>query len=203
MNRLSRLRHRPVAAFATLAFVALAGVACSASADVAVGQPAPPFSLKNLDGQTVSLADFKGKPVVLEWINPNCPFSRRHAEAKTMSTTAAKHPEAVWLGINSTAAGHADFVKPEKHKTYNAEHGIQYAVLYDTSGEVGHAYGAKTTPHMFVIDRNGMVAYMGAIDEGAMSGGKGNYVDAALTALAAGKAPQPSTTKSYGCSVKY
>lgn len=200
---MTRRLRSPIAAVSAVAFAALAGIACSASAEVAVGQPAPAFSLKNLDGQTVSLADFKGKPVVLEWINPNCPFSRRHAEAKTMSTTAAKHPEAVWLGINSTAAGHADFVPAGKFKAYNAEHGIQYAVLYDTSGEVGHTYGAKTTPHMFVIDKNGVVVYAGAIDEGAMNGGKGNYVDAALTALAAGKAPEPSTTKPYGCSVKY
>jgi peroxiredoxin len=203
MNRRIRFRHRPVAALAAVVFVALAGVACSASADVAVGAPAPAFSLKNVDGQTVSLADFKGKPVVLEWINPNCPFSRRHAEARTMSTTAAKHPEAVWLAINSTAAGHADYLTPDKHKAYNEKNGISYAVLYDTSGAVGQAYGAKTTPHMFVIDKSGVVAYNGAIDEGAMGGGKGNYVDAALAALAAGKSPDPSTTKPYGCSVKY
>ena len=78
-----------------------------------------------------------------------------------------------------------------------------YAVLYDSSGDVGRAYGAKTTPHMIVVDKDGKVAYNGAIDEGAMSGGKNNYVDAALVALAAGKTPDPSTTKPYGCSVKY
>ena len=182
----------------------VAGVACGrASADVAVGQPAPAFALQDLDGKTVSLADFKGKTVVLEWINPNCPFSRGHSDKKTMATTAAKHPEAVWLGINSTAAGHPDFLSPEKHKQFNAEHGIQYAVLYDTSGATGHAYGAKTTPHMFVIDKSGNVAYAGAIDGGAMSGGGDNFVDKALTSLAAGKTPEPSTTKPYGCSVKY
>jgi peroxiredoxin len=183
----------------------VAGVACDkASADIAVGQPAPAFSLQDLDGKTVSLADFKGKAVVLEWINPNCPFSRGHSEKKTMSATAAKHPDAVWLGINSTAAGHPDFLSPEKHKKFNAEHGIQYAVLYDTSGAIGHAYGAKTTPHMFVIDKSGNVAYNGAIDAGAMSpGGSANYVDKALAAVATGKAPDPATTKPYGCSVKY
>jgi peroxiredoxin len=183
----------------------VAGVACDkASADIAVGQPAPPFSLQDLDGKTVSLADFKGKTVVLEWINPNCPFSRGHSEKKTMATTAAKHSEAVWLGINSTAAGHPDFLNPERHKKFNAENGVDYAVLYDTSGAIGHAYGAKTTPHMFVIDKNGNVAYNGAIDAGAMSGGNGdNYVDKALAAIAAGKTPDPASTKPYGCSVKY
>mgnify|MGYP001557905157 CR=1 FL=1 len=187
-----------------LVLTTLFAVACGpAVADVAVGTAAPAFSLKNLDGKTVSLADFRGKPVVLEWINPNCPFSRRHSEAKTMASTAGKHPEAVWLGINSTNGGSGDFVAPEQHRAFNAKNGIGYDVLYDTSGETGRAYGANTTPHMIVVDKNGMVAYNGAIDEGAMSGGKGNYVDAALTALSVGKSPDPSTTKPYGCSVKY
>lgn len=185
-------------------FLALALVACGpVVADVAVGQAAPAFTLQDLDGKTVSLADFQGKPVVLEWINPNCPFSRRHSEAKTMVTTADKHPDAVWLGINSTNAKHGDFLAPDAHKAFNEKNGIDYAVLYDSSGQVGRAYGAKTTPHMIVVDKDGKVAYNGAIDEGAMSGGKGNHVDAALTALAAGKSPDPSTTKPYGCSVKY
>lgn len=179
-------------------------VACApAAADLAVGSKAPAFSLKDLDGKTVSLADYAGKTVVLEWINPNCPFSRRHAEEKTMVSTAAKHPEAVWLAINSTSGGHPDFLSAADHKAFDEKNGIGYAVLYDTSGVTGQAYGAKTTPHMFVIDGEGKVAYNGAIDAGAMTGGKNNYVDAALTALAAGKAPDPSTTKPYGCSVKY
>lgn len=188
----------------TFALVALVAPACRpALADLAVGQTAPAFTLKNLDGTAVSLADFKGKPVVLEWINPNCPFSRRHSEAKTMASTAAKHAEAAWLGINSTNSSHGDFLSVEKHKEFNAKNGVNYAVLYDSSGEVGRAYGAKTTPHMIIVDKDGKVAYNGAIDGGAMSGGKNNYVDAALTALADGKVPDPSTTKPYGCSVKY
>ena len=202
-------RRRLVSALVAPALVAALGSAftwgCSpAVADLAVGQAAPPFTLQDLDGKTVSLADFKGKTVVLEWINPNCPFSRKHAEQKTMISTEAKHPEAVWLGINSTSASHRDFLAPAKHKAYDAEHGIDYAVLVDSDGKIGTAYGAKTTPHMFVIDKDGVVAYNGAIDSGAMANGGGeNYVDAALAALAAGKRPDPSTTKPYGCSVKY
>jgi peroxiredoxin len=173
-------------------------------AQPAVGQPAPEFKLPDLDGREVSLASLRGKTVVLEWINPNCPVSRRHAEAKTMSTTAAKHPDAVWLAINSTNAGHGDFVPAAEHKKYNADHGIGYTVLYDTKGDVGRAYGARTTPHMYVIDAAGNLAYQGAIDD-APRGGKAtvNYVDTALTALATGGRPDPSTTKAYGCSVKY
>ena len=199
--------RRPVFRAVRLSLFAAAvisGVACSrASADIAVGQPAPAFSLQDLDGKTVSLADFKGKEVVLEWINPNCPFSRGHSDKKTMSTTAAKHPDAVWLGINSTNASHRDFLAPAEHKKFNAEHGVTYPVLYDSSGEVGRAYGAATTPHMFVIDAAGKLAYVGAIDDAARGTASVNYVDAALGALASGRTPQPAATKSYGCSVKY
>ncbi|MEO8275605.1 MAG: thioredoxin family protein [Thermoanaerobaculia bacterium] len=178
------------------------GCSGSAHADLAVGAVAPAFELKDLDGKTVSLADFRGKTVVLEWINPNCPVSRGYAEKKVMVTTAAAHPEAVWLGINSTRASHEDFIAPAAHKAYDEKNGIGYAVLYDSSGTVGHAYGAKTTPHMFVIDKAGKVAYNGAIDSGPGATST-NYVDAALTALAAGKSPDPATTRPMGCSVKY
>jgi peroxiredoxin len=173
-------------------------------AELAVGQPAPDFTLPDLDGRTVSLSGLRGKVVVLEWINPNCPVSRRHADARTMSTTAAKHPDAIWLAVNSTNPGSGDFVEPAAHRTYNESKGIGYPVLYDRSGEVGRAYGAKTTPHMYVIDPEGKVAYMGAIDD-APRGGEAsvNYVDSALAALAAGGRPEPASTRPYGCSVKY
>ena len=118
-----------------------------------------------------------------------------------MSTTAAAHPEVVWLAINSTKLSHGDFVAPAAHKAYNQKNGIAYPVLYDSSGDTGRAYDAKTTPHMFVIDAAGKVVYNGAID--SRSDPNTNYVDAALAALAAGKSPDPSTTKPVGCSVKY
>ena len=182
----------------------LAACAGPTLAELSVGQAVPDFKLVDLDGKEVSLSSLQGKTVVLEWINPNCPFSRGHSEKKTMSSTAAKHPEAVWLGINSTNRSHADFLAPAEHKKFNAEHGITYTVLYDTSGEVGRAYGAATTPHMFVIDGAGKLAYVGAIDDSARAGRASvNYVDAALSALEAGKQPEPAATKSYGCSVKY
>ncbi len=186
-----------------LVALTLAGCAGPSLADLAVGAPAPDFTLKDLDGQEVSLAGFRGKTVVLEWINPNCPVSRRHADAKTMLATAAKHPQAVWLAINSTRADHQDYLAPADHRKYNAERGIAYPVLYDASGQVGRAYGAKTTPHMYVIDPEGRLAYMGAIDDGPSGRAKTNYVDAALTALEQGQRPEPAVTKAYGCSVKY
>ena len=98
--------------------------------------------------------------------------------------------------------GHGDFLEPAAHKAYDQKHGIAYPVLYDRSGEVGHAYGARTTPHMFIIDATGKVVYNGAIDSGP-GAAPVNYVDAALTAIAAGKSPDPATTKPMGCSVKY
>ncbi len=173
-----------------------------AHADLAVGAVAPAFELQDLDGKAVTLADFRGKTVVLEWINPNCPVSRGYADRQVMARTAAAHPEVVWLAINSTARNHADYLPAAEHQAYNSKQGIHYPVLYDTSGEVGRAYGAKTTPHMFVIDADGRLAYNGAIDSGPGADNL-NYVDAALTALASGKRPEPSTTKPMGCSVKY
>ncbi len=187
----------------TLAAVVLGGVVLPqpVQAVLAVGQAAPAFELQDLDGKTVSLAAFRGKTVVLEWINPNCPVSSDYAERKVMTTTGAAHREIVWLAINSTNRTHGDFVEPAAHKAYNQKNGIAYPVLYDSSGDTGRAYGAKTTPHMFVIDATGKVVYNGAID--SRSDPNTNYVDGALTALAAGKSPDPSTTKPVGCSVKY
>jgi peroxiredoxin len=189
----------------SLAATLIVLVACAGPtlAELTVGQAAPDFKLADLDGKEVSLASLRGKTVVLEWINPNCPFSRGHTDKKTMTSTAAKHPDAVWLAINSTNKSHRDFLAADEHKKFNAEHGVTYQVLYDTSGEVGRAYGAATTPHMYVIDAAGKLAYVGAIDDASRGTAKVNYVDSALTALEAGKTPEPAATKPYGCSVKY
>ena len=178
-----------------------------ASAVVAVGDVAPAFTLTAAGGKTLSLADYRGKTVVLEWINPNCPFSRRQAVEKVMTTTSAKHQEVTWLAINSTRKGNADYLEPSQHAAWNQQHGIAYPVLYDASGTTGQAYGARTTPHMFIVDGAGKIVYIGAIDDHP-SGRKSaaertNYVDAALTALASGKPVAMASTKSYGCSVKY
>lgn len=205
MKSFHRFAHRLTLTAVVFGVAALPQPGSAASAtttNLAVGQTAPAFELQDLDGKSVSLAAFRGKTVVLEWINPNCPVSRDYAERKVMTTTAAAHPEVVWLGINSTNRTHGDFVEPAAHQAYNRKNGIAYPVLYDSSGDTGRAYGAKTTPHMFVIDGGGKVVYNGAIDSRSETANV-NYVDAALTALAAGKSPDPSTTKPVGCSVKY
>jgi peroxiredoxin len=175
----------------------------------AVGETAPAFSLKGVDGKTYSLADFKGKVVVLEWLNPQCPFSDRHAREKTMSALNTKYgkSQVVWLGINSTNASHPNFMKPADHQAYNDKTGINYPVLYDETGKVGKAFDAKTTPHLFIVDEQGKIAYNGAIDDDP-SGRKAkaerlNYVDGGLSAELASKAVDPANTKPYGCSIKY
>lgn len=191
---------------ARIASVAVVTLACAGPtlAELTVGQAAPEFTLRDLDGNEVSLAAQRGKTVVLEWINPNCPFSLRHSKQKTMQSTADKHAGVVWLGINSTNPTHGDHLEPAAYKAFLAEHGIRYPVLNDGAGDIGRAYGAKTTPHMYVIDAEGKLAYAGAIDDDPRGGNaKVNYVDAALGALAAGGQPEPASTRPYGCSVKY
>lgn len=187
--------------------VGLALAAAPAFAVGAVGETAPAFQLKDLNGKAHSLTDYKGKMVVLEWINPNCPVSDRHAREKTMTELAKKHGDVVWLGINSTNAEHRDFLKPAEHLAYNQKNGITYTVLYDETGKVGKAYGAQTTPHMFIVDKAGKLAYNGAIDNDPSGRNpraeRANYVDGGVVAKKAGKAPNPATTKAYGCSVKY
>lgn len=182
-------------------------ISMPAAAAVSVGETAPSFTLRSVLGNSVSLKDYAGRVVVLEWINPNCPFSRRHAREKTMIDLTQKYPRVAWLAINSTSEGHRDFLSPRDHAEYDRRMGIEYPVLYDSSGAIGKAYGAHTTPHMFVIDEHGTVIYAGAIDNdpsGSLDAGKRtNYVDAALGAHAHGESPDPSTTRPYGCSVKY
>lgn len=196
--------------WASTAALFAAGLLLGAAAAFAageVGTPAPGFQLKGVDGKTYSLAELKGKTVVLEWVNPHCPFSDRHAREKTMTELAKQHGEVVWLGINSTNPQSGDFEKPADYQAYIQSEGIAYPVLYDGSGATGHAYGARTTPHMFIVDSQGRIAYNGAIDDDP-SGRKAkaervNYVGNGLNAERAGGKPDPASTKPYGCSVKY
>ena len=195
-------------AAAVLVTAACAGDATARPASAAtVGEPAPGFTLKDLQGNEHSLADYAGKVVVLEWINPECPFSERHAKEKTMTALADRSADVVWLAINSTNPDHGDYQTPAEHMEYNRKYGIDYPVLYDPTGEVGHTYGAKTTPHMFIVDEEGTLIYEGAIDDDPLGRQKANertnYVDVGFTAHAAGNPVEPATTKPYGCSVKY
>ncbi|MBU3683150.1 MAG: redoxin domain-containing protein [Phycisphaerales bacterium] len=165
-----------------------------------IGAPAPAFTLKDTAGKDVSLADFKGKVVVLEWINPDCPVCREKMEdgsvSKMMSESKAADPNVVFLFINST---HYMADKPATSGDYLSKNKVEAAALVDGDGMVGKAYGAKTTPHCYVIAADGTLAYDGAIDDK----GSTNYVVSAVKALKDGKPVSPATTKAYGCSVKY
>lgn len=172
-----------------------------------VGSVAPGFELQGIDGKMYSLADFKGQTVVLEWVNPNCPFSDRHAREKTMSDLVAEHGEVVWLGINSTNPDHKNYLAPADHLAWGKKNGVNYAVLYDETGKVGHAYDAKTTPHLYIIGKDGKIDYNGAIDDDPpgkkAKAARVNFVEGGLDAEKAGKNPDPASTKPYGCSIKY
>jgi thiol-disulfide isomerase/thioredoxin len=176
-----------------------------------VGQPAPDFTLPDLDGHPVHLADFKGKTVVLEWFNPGCPFVRKAHTKGSLVGTAKRYIDqgVVWLAINSAASGKEGY-GAAKNADGKRTFGMDYPVLLDESGDVGHAYGATNTPHMFVIDKGGALVYRGAIDnspdaegESPTSGKLVNYVDATMADLAASRPVAMPSTEAYGCSVKY
>jgi peroxiredoxin len=176
------------------------------AAGAKIGHAAPAFTLTSADGKTVNLSDFKGKIVVLEWFNPECPVVVGHYKAgtfKTLTDKYASNKDVVFLGINSGGKGQQGYGKDLNAKMAK-EWNITHPILLDEDGKVGKAYGAKTTPHMFVINKDGNLAYMGAIDDGKPGApGKTNYVAAALDSLIKGETVATPETKSYGCSVKY
>lgn len=198
--------------FRALAFAALTLAAPFLGHTAAtVGQPAPAFTLTDTNGKSHNLADFKGKTVVLEWINHGCPFvvkhySKGHMQALQKELTGKG---VVWLSICSSAPGKQGHMSAADWNKTNAEKGAApTAVLLDEDGKVGRAYGARTTPHMFVINAEGMVAYAGAIDSVKSTkaddiAGATNHVQAAVGEILSGKPVSTPTTEPYGCSVKY
>ena len=190
---------------------ALALGAAQAWAQAAVGAAAPGFTLTDTKGAAHALADFAGKPVVLEWTNPDCPFVKKHYGAKNMQALQAKYVAqgAVWLSVCSSAPGKQGHYPADEWNRILAEQGsAATALLLDPDGQVGLAYGAKTTPHLFVIDAAGTLVYDGAIDDqpstdSADIPGARAYVVEALDAVLAGAPVPVAQTKPYGCSVKY
>ena len=190
---------------------ALAVTAAGALAAASVGQAAPAFSAVDTAGKTVSLADFKGNHVVLEWVNPGCPFVVKHYGSSNMQGTQkeAAAKGVVWLAINSTAAEATDFKTPAAMAQWmQGQKAAAAATLMDPEGKVGKAYGARTTPHMYVINPAGTLVYAGAIDSKPSSNpadipSATNHVKVALAETLAGKPVSVATTRPYGCSVKY
>ena len=185
--------------------------ACGSSATLRVGEPAPGFEGVDSSGNLQRLADYRGKTVVLEWTNHDCPYVRKHYGAGNMQEQQreAAAQGVVWLSIISSAPGKQGHVSPEEAdeltRTRNA---APLAVILDSDGTIGRAYNAKTTPHMFIIDETGVLAYMGGMDSISTANPDDipqatQYVRTALQELAAGKTVSTPVTKPYGCSVKY
>lgn len=204
----SHPRRRTLVATALLALAPwLSAEALAAS----VGQAAPGFELKDASGKSVKLADFKGKFVVLEWTNPGCPFVVKHYSSQNMQSLQkdSMAQGVVWLNISSTARGHSDHLEPaalvQQYKEWGS---TPSAMLMDDDGTVGKAYGARTTPHMYVIDPKGTLVYAGGIDDKRTANPADvktakNFVRVALGEAMAGKPVSTPTAAPYGCSVKY
>lgn len=182
-----------------------------AAAAATVGQPAPAFTVQDTSGKPVSLADFKGKTVVLEWVNPGCPYVQKHYNSANMQGTQkdAAAKGVVWLAVNSTTAEHSDYKAPAAMAQWmQQQKAAANATLMDADGQVGRAYGARTTPHMYIVDAKGTLVYAGAIDNKPSANPADvttatNHVKVALGELQAGKAISLPSTRPYGCSVKY
>lgn len=180
------------------------------AAVAAIGKPAPDFTLATADGKTIKLSDLRGKTVVIEWFNPECPFVKAAHDTGPLKDLAAKttaaSPTVAWLAINSGAPGKQGYgaeVNQAAAKTWSLAHPI----LLDETGAVGHAYGATNTPHMFIVDPQGALVYRGALDNAPMGEPEGGtrvaLFEDALAASLAGKAIENADQRAWGCSVKY
>lgn len=194
-----------------IALMSLALIAGSASAALHVGEPAPDFEGVDTKGKTHRPADYRGKTLVLEWTNHDCPYVRKHYGAGNMQAQQREAAEqgVVWLSVISSAPGKQGHVSPAKaDELTESREASPEAVILDPGGEIGRAYGAKTTPHMYIVDESGKLVYMGGIDSIATADANDipratQYVRAALREMANGKPVSDPVTRPYGCSVKY
>lgn len=194
-----------------IALASLIAPGLQAAGSPSVGSAAPGFSLPGAKGDTHSLAQYKGKYVVLEWFNPGCPFVKKHYESGNMQKLQQEFTgkNVVWLTIDSSAAGQQGSLSPAEAQKQMADWKMHStALLLDPTGKVGHEYGATNTPDMYIINPEGKLIYKGAIDSKASTyqadiAGATNYVKAALDEAMAGKAVTTPSSRPYGCSVKY
>jgi peroxiredoxin len=194
--------------FVAALLAGLGPAALTAQQAPAIGSTAPDFQLAGIDGKTYSLSDYKGKIVVLEWTNPGCPVVQRVYKTGRMPEVQKEITAkgVIWLAVNSTNPSHPNYQPTDAlKKTYEEWHAAFTALLQDPEGKAGKALDAKTTPHVFVIDKEGRLAYNGAFDNDAMGRNPNptNYIRLAVGSLLQGKPVETTTTKSYGCSVKY
>jgi Peroxiredoxin len=198
----------PVIAIATLGIALMTGTAAAAPA---VGKAAPAFTGTDTTGKTWALADLAGTPVILEWTNHDCPYVVKHYQSGNMQALQSEAADAgyTWLSVISSAPGKQGHVSAEQADQLTASrNAAPTAVLLDPQGDIGKAYGARTTPHMFIIDAQGTLVYMGGIDDKPTTSladveGAENYVRLAMADLAAGEPVDKPITRPYGCSVKY
>jgi peroxiredoxin len=201
-------RKLQIVVIAGLAWVTLTA---SAWAALEIGQPAPDFKAQDLSGAPHSLQEYRGKTVVLEWNNPGCPFVQKHYNSGNMQKLQKEFTQrgVIWLTVNSTNPGAGDYKTPAAQRAWDDEkHLASTAYLRDPDGAVGKLYGAKTTPHMFVVDSKGVLVYAGGIDDKRSAdiadiAGAKNYVSAALNSVLAGQPVAVTSAPPYGCSVKY
>ena len=196
--------------FCAVALGSMAAAAANASIDV--GQAAPDFTLRDIDGRAHKLSDYKGRIVVLEWNNPDCPIVHKHYDSGNIPSLQrnAMSDGVVWLLVNSGAPGKqgADYTADQIKAWLKERNSSPTAYLRDSDGTVGHLYGAEATPHLFVIRKDGILAYEGAIDSIASARQSDipkavNYVKLALASVEAGRPVAQAATQPYGCSVKY
>lgn len=207
MNLLKTLKCTTI----ILALFCLAHCQKSDAESPALNQAAPAFSGKNTKNETVNLSDFKGKTVVLEWTNHECPYVEKHYDSNNMQNLQKKHTQdgGVWLTIISSAENKQGHLSPQKADALTqSRQAAPSMIILDSDGNIGKSYGAQTTPHMYVIDPDGILVYKGAIDsirstKTADIEKATNYVDQALTELKEGKKISVPQTKAYGCSIKY
>jgi peroxiredoxin len=202
---------RRAIAVGVLGAAATVCLSAGAFAQVTIGAQAPTFTAPDTNGRNVSLADLKGKTVVLEWTNHQCPYVGKHYRGNNMQALQKKWTaeKVVWLSVISSAPGMEGYVSPEQANKLTVERGAApTAVLLDPKGTMGRAYGARTTPHMYIIAGDGKLLYAGGIDDKQSAAIEDlktakNFVDAALTEIAAGKPVSINSSRAYGCSVKY
>lgn len=212
---MSIVTRRNLIVGAGVAAIGVAGagyyLARPAEASAANGARAPNFSTADANGATRQLSEFAGRTVVLEWTNDGCPYVRKHYDSGNMQSTMrdAVAGGAVWLSVISSAPGEQGFADGARARQIaTTAQAAPTAILLDPSGTVGHLYGARTTPHMFIINPQGVIVYQGAIDDRPRAApssleGATNYVRAALADMRAGRAVATAQTTPYGCSVKY
>ena len=211
MSIIERRRMLAIGLYSAMTIITLSAGTQPATTQALIGAAAPAFTLTDSNGRNLSLSDFKGKTVVLEWTSHECPYVGKHYRGNNMQALQKKWTGqgVVWLSVLSSAPGQPGYVSPQQANKLTADRGAApTAVLLDPTGKVGHAYGARTTPHMYVINGEGALVYMGGIDDRPTARledlkGARNFVDAALSDIAQGKPVSVTSSRPYGCSIKY